>query len=152
MTVFARLVLFAVTGCAALFTGCRAPVSGSRQRLQEIRSVEVNRVVAIQDGGRLLLRFRLQGRDSYASARLPQNGVDGQTAMDFDRNAKEDFAAARKTGRPVPVLGSSTWQAITRAVTGNWPRFPAVRRCLSRQVRRNFSSAAMPRESRASCP
>jgi cardiolipin synthase len=117
VTFFARLPLFTACGFAALFAGCRTPLPASRQRLQEIRSVEVNRVVAVEENGRLLLRFRLKGRDTYAVVGLPDKGADGQTAMEFQRDAKEQFSAAKKTGRPVPVLGSSMWQSISRTVT-----------------------------------
>lgn len=100
-----------------LFAGCRAVLPASRERLQEIRSVEVNRVVAVMKDSQLMLRFRLKGRDSYAVADLPEKGVDSQTAMAFDRDAKERFAAARKSGRPVPVLSTSSWVMLSRSVT-----------------------------------
>jgi cardiolipin synthase len=69
------------------------------------------------ESGQLHLRFRLKGRDTYAAVQLPQKGVDAQTAMEFSRGAKEQFAAVKKRGNTVPVLGASAWQMISRTVT-----------------------------------
>src|SRR5262245_54046925 len=113
VTFFKRLFLPAAAGFMALFAGCRAPLPGSRQRIQEIRSVEVNRVVAAEENNRLMLRFRLKGRDTYAVVRLPGKGSDAQTAMEFNPNAKDWFSAIKKSGRRVPVLGASTWHLIS---------------------------------------
>ena len=78
--------------------------------------MEVSRVIAVQQGDLLALRFRLKGRDAYATAKLPDKAADSQAVMEFDAGAKDDFSAAKKRGRAVPVLGAPVWRALSRKV------------------------------------
>ena len=95
---------------------CRTPVPGAVERTREISTVEESRVIAVQQGDRLALRFRLKGRDAYAVATLPDKAADSQSVMEFDANAKEIFASVKQTGRTLPVLGVPVWRAVSQRV------------------------------------
>ncbi len=116
VTVFSRLTVLAATGFVLAFAGCRSTRDHPPPKVQEIRTVEVNRLVAYQSGGDLALRFRLKGRDDYAVVTGPGRKADNQKAMDFSTEAKTAFASARKQGRQVPVLGAGVWTLLSRTV------------------------------------
>ena len=97
-----------------LLPSCRTPLPGAAERTREISSVEESRVLAVQDGDRLALRFRLKGRDAYATVALPDKSADSQAVMKFDAGAKDAFAAAKKNGRALRVLGAPVWRTLSR--------------------------------------
>ena len=89
---------------------------GAVEQSREISSVAVNRVIALQQGNRLAMRFRLKGRDAYAELTLPDKSADSQAVMDFDSGARDTFASAKKHGRALPVLSAQVWQKISHTV------------------------------------
>lgn len=107
-----HFIALTLTAGTLLFAGCRTAFPGA----SELRTVHETRVLAVQENGRLALRFRLKGRDAYAVAALPTHVADAQTALDFATEAKDIFSKAKKHGRPVTVLGTETWRSISRTV------------------------------------
>lgn len=102
--------IFFVAACA----GCRAPLQRAIEQSRELAAVEESRVVAIRNGNELNLRFRLKGRDAYATATLPEKGAEGPAVMDFHDGAKEKFSAVRRNGQSVKVYGAAVWLRISR--------------------------------------
>ncbi len=96
--------------------GCRTPLPGTVEQSREISSMAESRIIALQQGDQLAMRFRMKGRDAYATITLPDKAADSQAVMDFDGDAKEAFAVAKKHGRALPVLGVPVWQRLSHKV------------------------------------
>jgi cardiolipin synthase A/B len=108
----ALLLVWAAAFCA----GCRTPRPESVARTQELRALHEDRAVARRAGQVMAFRFRIKGRDAYATAALPQSGPDTQTALDFGNDAKAVFSSTSARD-DVPVLGTAAWQRIAREVS-----------------------------------
>jgi cardiolipin synthase A/B len=114
---------------AAGFTaGCRTPRPEAAARTLELRALEEDRAVARRDGPVMAFRFRIKGRDAYATAMLPQESADAQTVLAFGEEAKTVFTSTTAP-QNVPVLGTAAWRRLTADVTAALaPRSP--RECL----------------------
>ena len=107
------LRLVTVMALFAAFTGCRTPLPQAAERTREITHAEEARVVAMRTSSHLALRFRLKGRDAYATAPLPEGKAETQSTMVFDTAAKDAFQMMKRSGYPLRVFGADTWRGVS---------------------------------------
>lgn len=108
-------------GTVPLLTSCRAVRSPSGAAAPaeagEVRHTQSKAVRAriSHDGATLGLRFRLKGRDAWATG---ETAAGSTRPMTFYASSAQGAHVLGKGSKPVPVLGVADWKALTRALAG----------------------------------
>jgi cardiolipin synthase len=111
----AVILRLAAVALFSVCTGCRTPLPKAVERTREITAARESRVVAVRDATRLALRFRIKGRDAYATAALPPGKSEAQSVMEFGGAARNDFSTLRRTGKALQVYGPEAWRVLSRS-------------------------------------
>lgn len=114
-----------VTFLCAVFSGCRTPLPQAAERTREITNAGEARVMAMRTSSDLAMRFRIKGRDVYATTPLPAGKAETQATMVFDAGAKDAFQTMKRSGYPVRVYGPDTWRSVSRLAAGELAPAPA---------------------------
>lgn len=108
----AALLLLApsgLTGCRALSPNIAGKSAGEVRRSKS----KAVRAHLSSDGNTLLLRFRLKGRDAFATARTASGATRSLTFHDAPADAEKVLG---KAGRTVVVLNAEEWSLLSRTI------------------------------------
>lgn len=108
------LAVVAAAAAGLLMAGCRSPLPPSLECSRELRILQADRVTAVRSGQVLAFRFRMKGRDTYATAALPGQDADVQAALVLGDEAMTAFDASGR--ERIRVLGAASWGRLAREV------------------------------------
>jgi cardiolipin synthase len=128
--------VLAAAAASLLMAGCRSPLPKSLECTRELRVLQEDRVTAVRSGQVMAFRFRMKGRDAYATAAMPGEGTDVQAALVIGGEAKAAFNAGGR--ERIRVLGAEAWRRLAHEVSAAFapdsPRHAALVTAADREL------------------
>jgi cardiolipin synthase len=109
-----RIALLGLAMAAAglPLAACRSPRPQPLEPTHQWRTLQRDGVTAVKSGRLMAFKFRVDGRDSHATAALPAGGPDLQAALVMHAEASAAFLAGDR--EHLRVLGTDAWRRLTR--------------------------------------